>query len=75
MYPMTLLEWWHDGRWCEIGWRASTPESTRDLREHGRKLAETGGHYRLVHPSIYAGDHPPTVVHVYAEATHDSAPR
>lgn len=67
MWTTTLLEWWHEGQWREIGWRASDPKSADDLREHGRKLAASGGFYRLVEPSVYAG-HPPTVIHEYAPA-------
>lgn len=67
MIPTTILEWFHNGEWREIGWRASTPKSVADLREHGAWLAQGGGWYRLVQPNVYR-DAPPVVVHTYAVA-------
>lgn len=64
MRPMTILEWWHNGQWNEIGWRAHDPKSAADLREHGAKMAASGGYYRLVQPSHLA-DAPPVVIHEY----------
>lgn len=61
MYPMTLLEWWRDGAWREIGWRAFTPKAAIDLHTHAKRLARGGGAYRLIHPSIFR-DGPPTVL-------------
>lgn len=61
-----FLEWFHEGHWREIGWRASTPDSQADLRKHGAALAAHGGRYRLVVPSIYR-DFEPTVVREYPE--------
>lgn len=59
------LEWWHDGAWREIGWRATDHQSKRDLKAHGAALAVSRpGHYRLVVPSILR-DAPPTVLHEY----------
>lgn len=64
MFPLTFLEWWHEGQWHRIGWKAHTPKSAADLREHGGRLAARGGYYRLVQPSVYA-DAPPVVIHEY----------
>jgi hypothetical protein len=41
--------------------------SKADLRDHGQRLADFGGQYRLVRPSIYA-DAPATVVHTFKAA-------
>lgn len=60
----TFLEWWFKGAWHRIGWGASTAQSRRDLRAHGAALAEHGGWYRLVQPSVYR-DAPPVVVHQF----------
>lgn len=45
MFPTYILEWWHDGAWHEIGWRASTPEDRRALLLHGEALKP--GSYRI----------------------------
>lgn len=50
MYPVTFLEWWHDGEWHRVGWTGVDPTSTADLRRHGEALTRFGGSYRLVQP-------------------------
>jgi hypothetical protein len=64
MYPTYVLQRWHRGIWNEIGWRASTPKSHRDLEKHGADLAAHGGLYRLVRLSPHIGGDP-DVVYVY----------
>lgn len=66
MYPTTYLEWLFKGRWERIGWTADTPESEAELHEHGAALSESGGRYRLVQPSAYAGEEP-RVTHTFPE--------
>jgi hypothetical protein len=70
MYPTYMLEVWLHGQWNEIGWRASTPRSSRDLTDHGAKLAASAPdqRYRIVALSPFI-DGEPTVVHEFtAEA-------
>jgi hypothetical protein len=53
MLATLILQWWFEGKWHEIGWRASTPESQDDLHKHGAALAAHGGRYRLVVETPY----------------------
>lgn len=48
MYPIKILEWFHDGEWHEIGWRADTPKKYDDLLLHAYKLARFGDQLRIV---------------------------
>lgn len=67
MTATLILQWWFEGKWHDIGWRAITPESQDDLRKHGAALAAHGGRYRLVTRNLHAKKKPWTVEHEFPE--------
>lgn len=69
MYATIYLESYINGQWHRIGWDGSTPKRADDLREHGRKMAESGGYYRITRASIYAGA-PDEIVYTYPVVAH-----